>query len=262
MNGWYYRKGDKQFGPISLDEIRQLVRTNELQASDMVSEDNGVSWKMAGEVVGLFAPPPFPPISSGNPIPTPESGSPVSSASFTASSPVQRFLGQDDPAKQVFGIMFALFGLCVMGLILWLCRDKSPPTAATSPTPAAGERGLVSRFFDYFSNATVDTDFQKRDFGDNPSKYKGKTLTWKVTDMGKGGLGGWQENGSFAIHVGEPFHVVGIVHGSLFSFDMYIDIPAGFKAPPIRPGEDAIVTFKCTEGSLASGNIAVEITRP
>jgi len=75
MGNWYYRRQGKQFGPISLDEMRRLIRTDEVVDSDLVSEVGATGWKAAGEVEGLFLPPPFPSLpewgyrsSSGQPL--------------------------------------------------------------------------------------------------------------------------------------------------------------------------------------------------
>ena len=60
MGQWYYRRQDEEFGPVSLDTMRQLITTEELGTSDCVSQDDRNTWTAAGEVEGLFLPPPFP----------------------------------------------------------------------------------------------------------------------------------------------------------------------------------------------------------
>ena len=60
MADWFYRHQGKQFGPVPWDELRQLIRIEMLGAADLVSQDGTADWRPAGEVEGLFLPPPFP----------------------------------------------------------------------------------------------------------------------------------------------------------------------------------------------------------
>ncbi len=61
MGDWFYRRQGEQFGPVSWDELRQLVRSGRLDPSEPVSQDGMTGWRVAGEVEGLFLPPAFPP---------------------------------------------------------------------------------------------------------------------------------------------------------------------------------------------------------
>ena len=60
MAGWFYRRHDEQFGPVSWDDLRHLVESHGIHASDLVSQNGVTNWRAAGEIPGLFEPPPFP----------------------------------------------------------------------------------------------------------------------------------------------------------------------------------------------------------
>ena len=57
---WHYRRHGEQFGPVSWDELRRLIRADIFDVSDPVSEDGVTRWRAAGDVEGLFLPPPLP----------------------------------------------------------------------------------------------------------------------------------------------------------------------------------------------------------
>ena len=44
--------------------------------------------------------------------------------------------------------------------------------------------------------------------------------------------------------------------------DLMIDLPRSLEIPKLTFGDRAVVSFRCTEGSLMRGNEAVEIRRP
>lgn len=93
------------------------------------------------------------------------------------------------------------------------------------------------------------------DFVDNPTKYKGKTLTLQVTYI--------ETSTTLDMQGGEkgiPF--TAIDPNNKAKLVLAVDIPKGFKAPAARKGEDVVVTFKCNEGATGKGNVAVTITRP
>jgi hypothetical protein len=53
-NEWYYSRNDEQFGPVTLDQLRQLVLSNELIASDLVWNETMPEWGSANTVPELF----------------------------------------------------------------------------------------------------------------------------------------------------------------------------------------------------------------
>ena len=54
MAEWYYRDGDQEVGPISASSLKQLARSGELNASDLVRPADVEKWYPAAKVAGLF----------------------------------------------------------------------------------------------------------------------------------------------------------------------------------------------------------------
>lgn len=72
MADWYYSKGGNQAGPVSSQQLRQLVATGELQPTDHVWKDGMVAWVPVSQVSGLSAAPaaaPFPIAATAAPAP-------------------------------------------------------------------------------------------------------------------------------------------------------------------------------------------------
>jgi hypothetical protein len=77
MGQWYYGSQGNRFGPVSLEELRQLAFSGRLQSSDYVIEEGMPTWVQAGSVAGLFqgapgfapgpglVPPAFPTVGTG-----------------------------------------------------------------------------------------------------------------------------------------------------------------------------------------------------
>ena len=61
---WYYMLGDKQLGPVSGSQLKQLAQTGQLQSTDQVWKEGMPSWEPASKIKGLFqvtsSPPPVP----------------------------------------------------------------------------------------------------------------------------------------------------------------------------------------------------------
>ena len=102
---------------------------------------------------------------------------------------------------------------------------------------------------------SIMSDSQVQNFLDNPSSYKGKTLTMQLAFEGEP-LSGWIEHGVIAIDLSLPFHIIGQVEHRL-----YATIPAGMKVPPLAHGDFVRITFICKEGSSGSGNIITKLAR-
>lgn len=54
---WYYSLGGEQFGPVNLVEVRGLVQTGQLTASDLVWKEGTPDWRTVDEVEELRAAP-------------------------------------------------------------------------------------------------------------------------------------------------------------------------------------------------------------
>ncbi len=54
MPRWYYRKQQKECGPVRFRDLTQLVRDGALSAADLVRPENHAEWQRADTVIGLF----------------------------------------------------------------------------------------------------------------------------------------------------------------------------------------------------------------
>lgn len=55
---WFYKKDDKEFGPITAKELRALAESNTLTSDDLVKMGDSERWVPARRVSGLFRTPP------------------------------------------------------------------------------------------------------------------------------------------------------------------------------------------------------------
>ena len=103
-NLWHCKRQDKQFGPFSDQQLKQLAASGKLQPSDMVQREGTDQWAPANRLKGLFpiavakplatdapspeTPPPLPPDDSDTPPPMPpnEQETAVDIDSWTASA--------------------------------------------------------------------------------------------------------------------------------------------------------------------------------
>ena len=54
---WYYLKGDKKFGPVSLEELQTLAESGKLAPTDMLWKEGQSEWRSAVKfkpLKGLF----------------------------------------------------------------------------------------------------------------------------------------------------------------------------------------------------------------
>ncbi len=54
MSQWHCKIGDRQYGPISTRELKELADTGKLQPTDLLKKDGTTSWAHASAVRGLF----------------------------------------------------------------------------------------------------------------------------------------------------------------------------------------------------------------
>src|SRR5687768_17044038 len=81
---WYYAQSGKTFGPVSLEQLKELARTGTLRPIDHILAVGTQEWRPAATLEGLFtparpagppagpppikaAPPPMPEFASGGP---------------------------------------------------------------------------------------------------------------------------------------------------------------------------------------------------
>lgn len=65
---YFYKRGDREFGPVDGEQLKGLARSGQLSPQDRVRRSNSTTWVVASSVGGLFAgkaggdvPPPLPP---------------------------------------------------------------------------------------------------------------------------------------------------------------------------------------------------------
>jgi hypothetical protein len=66
---WFYRRGDRQFGPFDASYLKQLAKDGTLRPSDLVTREGDGKWVAATSVKGLFSPS-SPAVSNPPPLPS------------------------------------------------------------------------------------------------------------------------------------------------------------------------------------------------
>jgi hypothetical protein len=100
---WYYAKGNRQLGPVSSTELKQLSESGRLVPDDLVWREGMVEWIAAGKVKGLFDEPVEEPPGMESP---PVQFSPAAAPAGFATSPTEpRFEG---PRKHLFDMLIDL----------------------------------------------------------------------------------------------------------------------------------------------------------
>lgn len=54
MSRWFYAKGKQKTGPVTIDELKALLRSGQLQPSDMLLQEGSQKWVAASDVKELF----------------------------------------------------------------------------------------------------------------------------------------------------------------------------------------------------------------
>lgn len=96
------------------------------------------------------------------------------------------------------------------------------------------------------------------DFIDNSEKYQGQELEFEMIYMLE------LKNGDFPSlrerrgHIAK-FYLIADVGASA---DIFMRIPTDLDVPNLRFGNEAVVRFRCNDGDLIYGNVAIEIRRP
>lgn len=91
ISQWFYIKNEKQFGPVTDAELRQLASTGQISISDKVWKEGMKAWVNAGNLKGLFKP-------SAVPSPPPILNNPSSPPPLPSSDNLQNNLESKPPA--------------------------------------------------------------------------------------------------------------------------------------------------------------------
>jgi hypothetical protein len=103
---WYYARGKEHVGPVTDQQLKELVRSGEVSRTDMVWRQGMAKWQRAGEVEGLFddEPRPAPPS-----LPEAETEAPALAESPAVRSP-----------KELKPPLVAVFAVCGLALLTGL----------------------------------------------------------------------------------------------------------------------------------------------
>ncbi|PQO27592.1 hypothetical protein C5Y96_18875 [Blastopirellula marina] len=149
-------------------------------------------------------------------------------------------------------------------LVINLQSDEGKKVlAAHQQNQAKRDRALAAstpmelKAAELFGNSTD----ERVEFGDNPSKFKGKAVRMKVAY-------------DKTINTGSPiqrevFNIpdIDVVECWVYSdspntrFPVIVDIPREVERPQFHRGDDLEITFFCEDGSTQSGNIAIKVSR-
>ena len=89
MSTWFYGKGGQKLGPVSDEELRNLVSRGTLGPNDLVWKEGMADWQKASTVPGLVFPPDA---TRPDPIPPSEPNIPVTTGSSLVGSSVPDYL--------------------------------------------------------------------------------------------------------------------------------------------------------------------------
>ena len=106
---WYYAKGNRQLGPVSSTELKQLSESGELTAEDLVWREGMVEWIAAGKVTGLFSAPVEEPSPVESPaIQTSPAGAASDGPAPAGAAPAKTDRPSDGSRKHVFDMLIEL----------------------------------------------------------------------------------------------------------------------------------------------------------
>ena len=101
---WFYAKNKQKVGPVTEDQLKELVRSGELTPTDMVWKQGMAKWQPAGAVDGLL---PNPALAPPEPPPLPDAATPASRVWWER-------LNRNKPAylSALFAVVLLLTCLC------------------------------------------------------------------------------------------------------------------------------------------------------
>ena len=111
---WYYAKGNRQLGPVSSTELKQLAESGQLVADDLVWREGMVEWISANKVKGLFAAPVEEPArvesppEHSPPVESPPVQSPPAGGAWTGIAPAPREPTSIGPQRHPFDMLIDL----------------------------------------------------------------------------------------------------------------------------------------------------------
>jgi hypothetical protein len=278
---WFVLRNGKEQGPFNAQQLKSFAKAGKLHTDDLIRRDDMKSPIQAHQIKGLFdMPSAAASQSSEKPLTEPPKTDEVVQKPTTSNEPTT-----SQEARIIAGILGSVVGFVMsffmsssklittfVGFVLaYVLQMLSEPAPGENQPVQINGRVITSAvpillflagWFGWLGTSTgAFSDSKMRDFGDNPQNYKGSTVTLKLDYEGSG-LGGWIEKGKISNDLDVPFKALGIVGTSTFRFMVNAQIKAGLKVPSLNSGDEVIVKFKCTEGSLEDGNEVISITRP
>lgn len=135
---WHYIRGNKQLGPVSAADLKQLASGGQLSPTDMVWNEGTPNWVPAANIQGLFASGAVgtaPPVPAGSPL-HPSAANPVSPPPPSPASPPGRFWTRE----KIIG--FSVGGGVLLVLIILLAvllSGSGRETSGGDPKTAGGD---------------------------------------------------------------------------------------------------------------------------
>lgn len=126
---WYYARGNDQFGPVTIDQLKSLIGTGQVQMADLVWTEGMAQWAAAQTVPELVArttPNPYvaPPPPAANPyVANPYATNPAAPNPAWPGQPSAGVLGYQAPmfGQQAYaGFWLRFCAAFVDGIILWI----------------------------------------------------------------------------------------------------------------------------------------------
>lgn len=164
MSQWHCRIGDRQYGPLTTRELKELADTGQLHPTDLLKKDGTTTWAKASAVRGLFAahehdPDPLQPLAPKPPLRSPDSQllgqtRPASAAPVSGSSKPRKLSPRD-----LLGVAAIAFSLVLIAGAIWYAvggksrgplEDVPVPLAANvggpqTPVPAEGTASAAAK---------------------------------------------------------------------------------------------------------------------
>lgn len=127
---WFYAKNKQKVGPVTEEQVKELLRTGELSPGDMVWKQGMAKWQPAGGVDGLL---PTSPPSQPGPPPLPDATAPVGNGSWEK-------LKRNRPVFLTALLAVAMFGSCLgIPVVSWV--------TSVLPEGAGGFLGFLYALF-------------------------------------------------------------------------------------------------------------------
>jgi len=170
---WFIVKSDRELGPYTSAQVKQLAASGQLKTEDLLRRANGTKPVIARKIQGLFPDVQIPDRPRSTPPPLP-SERPLSGTTATVESPpVSQSPRVTPPPEQppvqpppsvyeiivgVMGVIVCLVGLIRLGLLLTRPSDPAKPPAIQAPANQQDMAEVRRRLQEYHRPHPMDDD--------------------------------------------------------------------------------------------------------